>query len=59
MMFHIQKNYPNISISLFLTKPIRTSKTFTLKFMIRRILWSYNRDISFYFKKDFTYHINN
>jgi hypothetical protein len=58
MMFRIQKIYPNTSICLFLTKHVRTNRTFTLKFMIQRVLWLYNRDKSFDLIKGFTYHIN-
>jgi len=58
MMFRIQKFYLNTLICLFFTKPISSNKTFTLKFMIQRILWLYNRDISFDLIKCFTYHIN-
>ncbi len=41
-----KKMYFNIPIHIFLTRGARIGKTFTLKLIIQRILWIYNKDLS-------------
>jgi hypothetical protein len=44
---HRKLLYLDTSICLFFTRGARTSKTFTLKLIFKKLLQLYNRDISF------------
>jgi hypothetical protein len=44
---HSKQLYFDIPICLFLTRGVGTNKKFTLKLIIQRLLWLYNRDMSF------------
>jgi hypothetical protein len=44
---HRKQLYPNTLICLFLTRGAGTSKFFTLKLIIQRLLCLYNKDMSF------------
>jgi hypothetical protein len=47
VVMHIKQLYPYPMIHLFLTRGARTSKTFTLKFIIQGLLQMYNKNMSF------------
>jgi hypothetical protein len=59
-VMHRKQLFPKTPICLFLIGGVRTRKTFTLKFIIQRLLQLYNIDISFWLNKNevFTYGIN-
>jgi hypothetical protein len=44
---HRKSLYLDTSVCLFLTRGVETSKTFTLKLIIQKLLQLYNRDISY------------
>ncbi len=45
-VMHIKQLYLDTPICLFLTRGVGTGKKFTLKLIIQKLLWLYNRDIS-------------